>query len=248
MTPRKHFSVWEWLDFIRGAADSTRATPMQHHLSSHCVRCEAVVRVLRCFAEQAAAEAAKEAPPEVVRRVEAIFPQRRAKSLNLARLVFDSFREPLLAGMRAEELPSRHVRYQADNVVVDLQMEQDAGVVSLLGQISYRERSLPATTGLPVLLMTARGLVASAVCNGLGEFELEYKAVRDLRMYVPVSESGAHLELRMDELAPPLSRRGWPVRRLTGGSADAPKATGKRRARTSRKNSKKSSNKLLLSS
>ena len=189
---------------MRGTSARARATAMQEHLSSGCKRCEGLVRVLRAFAERALQEAGFEPPAEVVRLAQAIFPSRRPERSVFARLVYDSFRDPLPVGLRAEDRLARHALYEADDVVVDLQLEQQPGTdfVTLVGQISDRDRPRTNTTSLPVLLMTGRGLVASAVCNPLGEFEMEYKAARDLRLYVPLRESGGHLELRMDELTP----------------------------------------------
>jgi hypothetical protein len=203
MTRRNHFKIWEWVDFVRGTSESARPTAMQEHLSFGCKRCEGVVRVLRAFAERAPQEAGFEPPAEVVRLAQAIFPSRRPERSVFARLVYDSFRDPLPVGLRAEDRLARHALYEADEVVVDLQLEQQPGtnVVTLVGQISDRDRPRTNTTSLPVLLMTGRGLVASAVCNPLGEFEMEYKTARGLRLYVPLRDTGGHLELRMDELA-----------------------------------------------
>lgn len=204
MTRRNHFKIWEWVDFVRGTTEPAATAAMQEHLSSGCTRCEKLVRVLRAFAERAPQEARYEPPAEVVRLAEAIFPSRRPERSVFARLVYDSFRDPLPVGLRAEDRLARHALYEADDVVVDLQLEQEAGtdVVTVVGQISDRDRPRMNTTSLPVLLMTGKGLVASAVCNRLGEFEMEYKTTRDLRLYVPLRETGGHLELLMDELSP----------------------------------------------
>jgi hypothetical protein len=233
MNRRNHFTVWEWLDFFRGASDSTRTARhrMQDHLSSGCKRCNGFVRVLRGFAERASIEAGFEPPAGIVRRAEAILPRRRPGTTTLGRLVYDSFQQPLPAGMRAEERLARHALYEADDLVVDLQLEHEpgTGTVTLVGQISDREKPGVATTTLPVLLMAAKGLVTSATCNRLGEFEMEYKAVRDLRMYVPLRETGVHLELRMDELAPMSARRTRPQRFSVANSGKAPAGTRSRK-------------------
>jgi hypothetical protein len=204
MTRRDHFKIWEWVDFVRGMSTDARATAMREHLSSGCKRCDGLVRVLRAFAERASQEPRYEPPAEVVRLAHAIFPSRRPERNVFARLVYDSFRDPLPVGLRAEDRLARHALYEAGDVVVDLQFEQEPGtdLVTLVGQISDRDIPKVDTTSLPVLLMTAKGLVASAVCNRLGEFEMEYKATRDLRLYVPVRQTGGHLQLRMDDLAP----------------------------------------------
>jgi hypothetical protein len=225
MTRRNHFKIWEWVDFVRGTSERAQATAMQQHLSSDCKRCEGFVRVLRAFSERASQEAQYEPPAEVVRLAQAIFPARRPERSVFARLVYDSFRDPLPVGLRAEDRLARHARYEANDVIVDLQLEQQpcTDLVTLVGQVSNRDRPRTNSTSLPVLLMTGRGLVASAVCNRLGEFELEYKAARDLRLYVPLRETGGHLELRMDELAPGSASGARLARRTGSRPATAPR-------------------------
>jgi hypothetical protein len=209
----KHFDIWQGVDFVRGMSDEASSLTVATHLSSGCTRCEGLVRVLREFAHRAALDASCEPPPNIVRRAEAIFPQRQPEKTFLGHLVYDSFREPLPAGMRAEDRQARHALYEAGDLFVDLQLEHQpgSGTVTLVGQISDREKPRANTTTLPVLLMSGRGLVASAMCNRLGEFELAYKPARDLRLYVPLRETGGHFELRMDELVAQASDRGQPA-------------------------------------
>ena len=216
----RHFDVWEWVDFVRGMSDGATSSAMEKHLSSGCKGCGRMVQVLREFARRAPLEASYEPAVEIVRRAEAIFPLRRPEKPSFGRLVYDSFREPLPAGMRAEDRLARHALYEADDVFVDLQLEHEPGSsrVTLVGQISDRERRDRGTATLPVLLMSGRGLVASAMCNRLGEFEIEYRPARDLRLYVPLRETGRHVELRMDELVAAATDRA-PV-----GQAPTPKA------------------------
>jgi hypothetical protein len=198
----KHFDIWEWVDFVRHTGDPAKSSAMKAHLSAGCRRCERLVRVLEDFARRAPNAARHEPPAHVVRRAEAIFPARRAESTLVGRLIYDSFREPLPAGMRAHGQVARHALYEAGDLFVDLQLEQTpSGTMSLLGQISDRERPQGAAAApTPVLLTSGRVLVASAVCNLLGEFELTYKPARDVRLHVPLPHAGGHVELRMDEL------------------------------------------------
>lgn len=205
----KHFNIWEWVDFVRNTGDSSRSSTMNEHLAAGCRRCERVVRVLGDFARRSRYDTGNEPAAHVIRCAEAIFPARRAGSTVLGRLIYDSFREPLPAGMRAQGRLARHALYEAGDVFVDLQMEQTpAGVVSLLGQISDRDRPQDAPAPpTPVLLTSGRALVASTVCNLLGEFELTYKPARDLRLHVPLANARGHVQLRMDELARASSMR-----------------------------------------
>jgi hypothetical protein len=51
-------------------------------------------------------------------------------------------------------------------------------------------------------LMSRTGFVASAMCNRLGEFGMQFRPARDLRLYVPLRESGERVDVRMDDLLP----------------------------------------------
>jgi hypothetical protein len=181
---------------------------MSDHLAGGCRKCERLVRVLSEFARRAALDMGNEPSPHVIRRAEAIFPSRRAENTVVGRLVYDSFLEPLPAGIRARGRTARHALYEAGDVFVDLQLEEAPGVVTLVGQIADREPRQGGPHPLPVLLTSGRALVTSALCNHLGEFELTYHPARHLRLHVPLRDSGGHMELRMDELVPAGSNGG----------------------------------------
>lgn len=217
----KHFDIWEWVDFVRNMGDTEKFSPMNTHLDAGCRRCERLVRVLSEFSRRAPLESAYEPAAHVIRCAEAIFPARRPETTLVGRLVYDSFREPLPAGMRAHDRLARHALYEAGDLFVDVQLEHaPAGVVTMLGQVSEREMPRVRRHPLPVLLTSGRGLVASAVCNQLGEFELTYKPARDLRLHIPLRGSGGHMELRMDELVP-----------VAGGPARKPSRVDRTRRR-----------------
>ena len=199
----RHPDTWDWVDYVRGVGEAGRSA-MEAHLSSGCHHCQAIVRTLRNVTHAAAVEATYEPPANVIRRAQAIFPPYRPEMSILAKLIYDSFREPLPAGVRAQGRPARHALYEAGDFFVDLQLEHEAasGTVTLVGQVSDRENPRINTTSLPILLMARKGLVTSAMCNRLGEFEMAFKPARDLQLRVPLRESGGHVDLKMDELSP----------------------------------------------
>ena len=209
MKGTKHLDTWEWLDFVRGVGDPDGQSARAAHLSSGCDRCQTVVRGLHAVATVAVREALYEPPASVLRRAQAIFPVREPKMSVFAQLIYDNFRDPLPAGLRTQGRQARHALYQAGDVFVDLLLERDAvsGTVTLVGQVSDRENPRINTTSLPILLMSRTGFVASAMCNRLGEFGMQFKPARDLRLYVPLRESGGHVDVRMDDVLPRLPRQ-----------------------------------------
>jgi hypothetical protein len=209
MTGTKHLDTWEWLDFVRGVGDPAGQSAKAEHLSSGCERCQTVVRGLHVVAAAAVREALYEPPASVLRRAQAIFPVREPEMSVFAKLIYDNFHDPLPAGLRSQGRPARHALYEAGDFFVDLLLEHDAvsGTVTLVGQVSDRVNPQINTTTLPILLMSRKGFVASAMCNRLGEFGMQFTPARDLRLYVPLRESGGHMDVRMDEVLPRPSRQ-----------------------------------------
>jgi hypothetical protein len=204
----KHFDVWEWVDFVRGVGDKKVRPAMEAHLSSGCERCKTMVRVLGRFAE--IARVAEFGPSEqTIRRAEAIFPVHTPEEGVLTRLIYDSFREPLPVGMRTQDVLPRHALYEAGSLFLDLQLDHEpaSGLVTLVGQLSDPQSEAASTANVPVLLMAPKGPIASTVSNGVGEFQLEYKPARNLRLHVLLRDMGERLDVGLDRLSPVAPRQ-----------------------------------------
>ena len=121
----------------------------------------------------------------------------------VARLISDSAREPLPAGIRSQDRMSRRALYEAGDYHVDLQLERQpaSGLVTLVGQLAAR-RQATSMTDVPVWLMERDSLVENTTCNAFGEFQLEYEPRRNLRLFVPLREAGKRLEIALDHLTP----------------------------------------------
>ena len=225
----KHFDICQWTDFARGVVPSPERTTMDAHLSSQgCVRCRATLALVLRVVAVARAEDRYTPPEDVVRCVKAISAVRRPQGTRfpgiVARLVYDSFRDPVPAGIRAQDRTSRHALYEAENYCLDLQLEHDGGtpLVTLMGQLTNREDPNSSVAEAPVLLMARKDVVAHAVSNRFGEFQMEYAPARPLRLCVPLDPSGKRIEVPLDRLAgdisKPSERRTQSLRRLRGRS------------------------------
>jgi len=214
----KHFSIWQWTDYVRALADEVTRSAMEAHLSSGCARCQQTVTMLSGVAATARGEAGYDPPAFAIRCAQAIYSLSRPGKLSLprlvARLVHDSFREPLPAGMRAQAGLSRHALYEAGSYCLDVQVEQQpaSGLVTLVGQLADRNTPGTNTAGVPVWLMERKTLVASSLCNPFGEFQLDYAPARDLRLCVPLHAAGKRLEVSLDRLTPGLPGRLRPAK------------------------------------
>jgi len=214
----KHFSIWQWTDYVRVLGEDVARSAMEAHLSSGCARCQRTVTVLRGVASAARGEVHYEPPDHAIRYAQAIYslsrPEKASFSRLIARLVHDSIRDPLPAGMRAQDRPSRQVLYEAGTYCLDLQLEQQlaSGLVTMIGQLADRSKPATSTAEVPVWLMERKRLVASTLCNRLGEFHLEYAPARDLRLHVPLRAAGKRLEVSLNRLTTGLPSRPRPAK------------------------------------
>jgi len=215
----KHFTIWQWTDFARGLVDVGAArSAMETHLSSPCPRCQRIVNVLRAVAATARAEAGYEPPERAIRYAQAIYslygPEKISFPRLIARLVYDSGRAPLPAGMRAQNRLSRHALYEAGSYSLDVQLEHQpgSGLVSLTGQLADRNKPATSTAGLPVLLMERKSLITSTLSNRLGEFHLEYSLARNPRLQVPLPSAKKRLEVSLSQLHAGMAGGARPTR------------------------------------
>jgi anti-sigma factor RsiW len=202
----KHFTIWQLTDLARGLVEVGPArSAMETHLPG-CPRCERIVNVLRRVIATAHAEAGYEPPERAIRHAQAIYslygPEKISFPRLIARLVYDSGRAPLPAGMRSQNRLSRHALYEAGNYCLDVQLEQQpgSGLVSLTGQLADRNKPPTSTADLPVRLMERKSLVTSTLSNRLGEFRLEYAPARNLRLQLPLPSARKRLEVSLSQL------------------------------------------------
>ena len=203
----KHFEISDWTDFARGvAADADRAA-MQAHMTSGCRRCRATLDLVQRVVSSARADSQSSPPEHVVRCAKAIGsllrPQSSKVSRLVARLVYDSFRDPAPVGIRAQDRVSRHTVYEAGNFSLDLRLEQEKGspMATLVGQLTNRTDPESSLAEAPVLLMARQDIVAQSVYNRFGEFQMDYPPARHLRLCVALDPPGKRIELSLSRLA-----------------------------------------------
>jgi len=203
-----HFDIVQWVDFARNLTAPDRRAVLEEHLEA-CAECRTTVDLLLKVASTAANEAGMEPPEHVVTRAKSIFPaSAREEGNNLRRLiatlVFDPFAEPLTAGVRSEYRPVRQLVYRAGDYFVDLRLdaERDSTAVTLVGQIANYSAPADSLASIPIFLMAGRKVVRETVSNGFGEFSLEYTPRTNLRLCLPLVESGVQLEVPLNQLLP----------------------------------------------
>ncbi len=205
----KHFDLSAWTDFVRGTAAAGDHAAMEAHLARGCAKCGRSVEILRNFAAAAASGSQYSAPEYMIQCAKAIFSLQQPEKVHilpriLARLVYDSFLEPLPAGIRSQQRLSRQTLYEAGDFRLDLRLEQERGStrVSLVGQIEDRKDPSRKVGSVPVLLAAGKEIVAKTISNQFGEFQFSYEPKSRLRLYVPIfGEHGAGVDVLLAGLA-----------------------------------------------
>jgi hypothetical protein len=179
---------------------------MERHLSGGCARCLKAVTLFRRVAETARADASWDVPAEVIERALDIFAIRvratRPARRLLARLVFDSFREPLPAGVRSTRSVSRQVLYRAGSYFIDLRLDATAATrrVSLVGQVVRRGADRASTRTATVSLVDGRTVLSHAPVNSFGEFQVDYDSKARVRLRVLLDAGRTAVDLPLSRL------------------------------------------------
>lgn len=186
-----HYDIAEWSDFVRGLVSAGQREVMRRHLASGCGKCRRVADMLGKVTELAAADSRYEVPEYAVHCARAIFALEQPRQVRIlpgliGRLVFDSFREPLPAGVRSHHHISRQTLFEAGDYSVDVRQEHERGSarVTMVGQVASRKEPGQALAGVPVVLYSGNSVLARTVSTRYGEFHLEYAPARDLRLEV----------------------------------------------------------------
>src|SRR5207237_2121702 len=99
-----HFKVEQWADFARQVTAPDVSAKMQRHLDTGCRDCARSLAAMKKVAELVGREATYEPESGIVRIAKALFAAESQASANRVReilpLVFDSFAQPAMAGVR----------------------------------------------------------------------------------------------------------------------------------------------------
>ncbi|MHB8540367.1 MAG: hypothetical protein ACYDCD_05420 [Candidatus Acidiferrales bacterium] len=172
----RHFSLEQWADFARDVVGEEKKAAMQAHLESGCKPCADIHREWSHVREVAGREGAYRPPESAVRTVKGMgaIHARPAKS-GIARLLFDSSRSPVAAGVRSASTIARQLLYGVGSYRIDVRMEpqMDSDKVSLVGQVLNSAEPAKHVGDVPVALLKGRKVVGESQTNAFGEFHLE---------------------------------------------------------------------------
>jgi hypothetical protein len=176
----RHYSLEKWVDFARNVIGEDEKVEMQNHLQTGCAQCSKELGMWQRLQQVARRETAYTPSTGAVRIANAAFSSRSTGRLRHAKpevssLLFDSFRSPLLAGVRSAESASQQLLYGAGDYRIDVRIEpqMDSEKVVLIGQVLNSADPAERLAALPVNLLKGRKILAESVTSQFGEFQIE---------------------------------------------------------------------------
>ena len=185
----QHFSGQTWADFVRGISESATRANIESHLARGCVGCKTNFDIWNRVTTISATERTYTPPDSVVRMMElefARYAMERRPSV-LASLLFDTFSQPLPAGMRSGVAVVRQLVYEAEGFTVDLRLDpqSQSGKICVVGQVLDKGVPRISLSSASIMLWTEKGQPLLHVsANEHGEFQLEFNAQENLRLSI----------------------------------------------------------------
>jgi acyl-coenzyme A thioesterase PaaI-like protein len=185
-----HFSDEAWADFARGIAHCETSSAIQKHLLEECAQCVRASQSWSKIHSVAATESSYVVPEDTVRMIKLQFEvthRQQTQDYALGSLVFDSFTQPAIAGIRSGEVSARQVVYEAEGLTVDMRFDRQArsSRVLVVGQVLAKGASEPSWNDATVILWTEKGEPILAVkTTTFGEFQLEFEPQNHLRLSI----------------------------------------------------------------
>lgn len=119
-----------------------------------------------------------------------VYPQLGSRRITrVARLVLDTFLQPLPAGIRDLQTDTRQLVYEAPALTADISFERSPNSphITLLGQVlRTKEPQLPMN-GVSVVLNSRSGPINLKMTNEVGEFSFEFQDERSVSLEIEVS-------------------------------------------------------------
>lgn len=176
----RHLNAEKLMEYVEGQGAAESKTTVESHLSQ-CSDCLELKQELEQFVLHLQVDSSFEPPAELVQWGVSLFqPMHQPKETVggkvrkfVASLVFDTFDEPMLAGVRRVGVPPRQLLFRAGDVDVDVKIEsmEANDRISLVGQVlSNTEKFFDNT---PVKLESHGTVRYKTMTNFVGEFAFD---------------------------------------------------------------------------
>jgi anti-sigma factor RsiW len=177
----EHCSEQHLTDFVRGVGSPAQSQDIQSHLAAGCSRCQMAHDRWSKVRRFASAEDSYMPPENLVRLVKLSFgsqPAKRRKASILATLMFDSFAQPLPAGVRSNSISAWQLLYEAEGLSVDLRFGRrgKGKMVHVVGQVFDKLAVRALQNQASIELSTEQDqVIATTSVSATGEFHLEFE-------------------------------------------------------------------------
>jgi hypothetical protein len=188
----KHISDDSWIDFARGKASSSKEAELKRHLDE-CAKCRRSFELWSAVIEIVRREEEYRPSDDATRCAKAMYGLQDAlESLTgkKADLIFDSFRAPLIAGVRKSHTPSqRQLQYEFGPILIDIELSKESGgsekSILLFGQISTRDEG-QEVNDCRAFLVRGKRVTAQTKCSRLGEFHFDFADGKNWKLLIDV--------------------------------------------------------------
>ncbi len=137
----RHLTVENIMDYMDGMGTDVEKSTVETHLVD-CKECSEVKQEFQVLAMQLREDSAFEPPAELVQWGVDLFqpvmqPEKSGLRKIIAALVYDTFDQPMLAGVRRVGAPPRQLLFRAGDVDVDVKIEsmETNDRITLVGQV-----------------------------------------------------------------------------------------------------------------
>jgi hypothetical protein len=192
-----HGSEEDWVDFAHGQVEPGKRARLEQHLETGCSRCSRTLRLWRAVLDVADEEGRYNPPEGTLRQLAGQFALRRPRPLlgrvaERAALLFDSFRQPLPAGVRAVGPAPRQLLVMVGRYTIRLRLEPsaDAERFSIVGQILDEQDPPTVLQDIAVSALKGGKTLDRTLTNQLGEFVLEPETTETLQLCVGLAQIG----------------------------------------------------------
>jgi hypothetical protein len=168
------------LDLIENRLAESESQKLETHIQE-CAKCVDLTEWARRTLATMKNSSLVDAPEYVIQKAVSIFPKEKVKISDwiIAKLNFDSWRTPEMAGMRSEDAGPRQLIYHTYSYKIVLMNEPGR----LIGQI-VSDRANVETAGCLIELSAGKKTLGSTVTNQNGEFMLNTETRKNLTLKI----------------------------------------------------------------
>ena len=188
-----HFDATRWTDYVRGLGSAPDRAGIDSHLANECAECLESARTWLRVATTIRRQDDFHPPAEALNWAKQLAMPEASPSLlsQIASVIFDSFQQPLPAGVRSSASDVRSLLYQCGGLSVDVRLEPkvNRNSATVVGQVLDPCVPGQMVVNTPVQLLENDRVVANATTNDLGEFEIEFEPGNCMQLRIAIREN-----------------------------------------------------------